>query len=362
MILKEKDFQVTPSSARQKAGLKQEQDVAFYLRRAFKNREDVLVINDLRIEHDNEVAQVDHLIISEIGFCLIESKSLKAEININEQGEWTRKFRGQVTGIKSPIKQVEMQADLLKALLTENKAKILGKVLGLMQQGVGGREWQSICAVSSDAVIHRDNLNKDIDGRVMKSEFVADWVDEKMTFGTGIGRKLRALKSDKAKFSNQELHSIGNFLLDQHRSIGTPEQEKSSVVEFDKASVRRLKTSPPPTSTAEKPAVVAEPAVKYEAAVVVEEPIATNLPESDIAVILEAITCKSCKSDERLKGMYGKFGYFVKCACGANTSMKRSCPACGKNMKIAKSKAQYSASCECGAVGVIFEDKENVVG
>ncbi|OUR87179.1 nuclease, partial [Gammaproteobacteria bacterium 42_54_T18] len=64
MIIKEKQIETMPTDSRLKAGIKQEQDVAFYLRRAFKNRDDVMVFNDLRIIHDEEVAQIDHLIVT----------------------------------------------------------------------------------------------------------------------------------------------------------------------------------------------------------------------------------------------------------------------------------------------------------
>jgi hypothetical protein len=74
MILKTKQAQAayTPQT---KAGLKQEQDVAFFLRRAFKDHPQVLVINDFKFRFNDETAQIDHLIVYSYGFILIESKS-----------------------------------------------------------------------------------------------------------------------------------------------------------------------------------------------------------------------------------------------------------------------------------------------
>jgi hypothetical protein len=49
MILKDK-IQTSSASIKLGAGIKQEQDVAFHLRRAYKNSDNVMVLNNLRIE------------------------------------------------------------------------------------------------------------------------------------------------------------------------------------------------------------------------------------------------------------------------------------------------------------------------
>lgn len=49
MILKDKT-QTSSASIKLDAGIKQEHDVAFNLRRAYKNSDQVMVLNDLRIE------------------------------------------------------------------------------------------------------------------------------------------------------------------------------------------------------------------------------------------------------------------------------------------------------------------------
>ena len=62
MILKDK-VQTSSVSIKLDAGIKQEQDVAFYLRRAYKDRDNVMVFNDIRLSHGGESAQIDHLIV-----------------------------------------------------------------------------------------------------------------------------------------------------------------------------------------------------------------------------------------------------------------------------------------------------------
>jgi len=322
MILKDKDQLPKNSNKRLLAGDHQEKNVAFYLRRAFKDRDDVLVINDLRIVHNGETAQIDHLVITELGFCLVESKSIKATVKINKEGEWTRVYAGNLKGIPSPIKQVELKEKLLRDLLAENKPKILGKVLG-MQQGFGGRKWATVCAISSDAVIDRKYLPKELNERVMKSEFITDWVDKNVAMKQGVGKKLMAFKASAPLFSQSELETIGEFLLSQHTPVKTQESnQKESSAGLSKEAVVKV----PPE------------------------------PESNTYASAAPLCCKQCKSSDKLTGMYGKYGYYAKCGCGVNSSMKRDCPKCDSAMRIKKDKARYSASCECGEDFLIFED------
>lgn len=75
MILKEK--QVTEQTDRRLiAGDAAEKQMAFHLKRAFGSSEDVWVINDLRIEHGGEAAQMDHLLVSQRGYSLLNPKAL----------------------------------------------------------------------------------------------------------------------------------------------------------------------------------------------------------------------------------------------------------------------------------------------
>ncbi len=187
MILKTKQLQ-NSKSPQAIAGQKQEQDVAFFLRRAYKDNPQVLVINDFKFTFNDETAQIDHLIIYPYGFVLIESKSIKGHVKVNKQGEWTRSYSSrsstgkgnQWQGMPSPIKQVELQQALLKALLRAHKSQILGKLLGIKQQGFNMRCWDHLCAISSDAVIDRKNIPSDISNKLVKSEFLVEKLDKLM--------------------------------------------------------------------------------------------------------------------------------------------------------------------------------------
>ncbi|SFU36414.1 nuclease-related domain-containing protein [Halomonas korlensis] len=327
MILKEKDA-FTGSDRRGYYGHQQEQDVAFYLRREFANDEQIAIINDLLVTHNGENAQIDHLVIHPFGFLVIESKSIHGEVSVNAQGEWSRSYRGDWSGMPSPIRQAELQQALLKSLLRDNVERFIGKLLGI-QGGVGGRTWEVLCAVSSSAILNREEMPKPIGKVVVKSEFIAEHV--RKTIGpTG----ARSLLSTKPKFSMGEMSAMGRFLLDHDAA----KREASAAADAPALTGRP----------------VADPACVREA--VKPEPTTSVQQAGDVST--SRLCCKSCNESMALEGRYGKFGYYVKChACGTNTSMKAACQACAsKNVRVSKSGATYTASCsDCSSELVVFQ-------
>ena len=220
MIIKDKQFTET-QSIQQAAGDRQEKSVAFYLRREFKAHEKVLVFHDLNIYVDGEFAQIDHLIVYQFGFILIESKSITGEVNVNQAGEWSRSYKGKWSGIASPVKQVELQMKLLKALMAANAEKILGKLFGTLQTRFGGRKWDVLCAISSNAIIDREQAPKEISSKIIKSEFIVDKVLEIMNLPSKLKAKVGFLMDDRAGFSDNELKRIGKFLISVDKQVVT---------------------------------------------------------------------------------------------------------------------------------------------
>lgn len=301
MILKDKTLQnaVSPTA---KAGQKQEQDVAFFLRRAFKDHKQVYVINDFKFTHNDETAQIDHLIVYTYGFILIESKSIKGEVKVNDLGEWTRSHLNKWSGMSSPIKQVELQQELLKELLHENREAILSKILGFKQQSFRFRCWDNICAVSSNAVISRDSMPKGVSKQLVKTEFLVEKIQKVMNLKSNIFKVLSI--DSRPDFNDEELKSITSFLMAQ------------------------LDTSKIAEKVVEKYTVAAPVKIK---------------PTVDAV-----LQCKSCGEKSDYSAQYGRYGYFIKCnKCGANTAMKMPCISCGsKNTKVSKRKESYTLNCD----------------
>ncbi|WP_018951357.1 nuclease-related domain-containing protein [Thioalkalivibrio sp. AKL12] len=338
MILKEKDGP-SGQDERSKAGHQQEQDVAFYLRREFGDDEAVRIINDLRIEHNGERAQIDHLVVHPYGLVVIESKSIYGEVKVNGHGEWSRSYRGDWYGMPSPVRQAELQEALVKDLLRENVEKFLGRLLGLQTQ-IGGRDWRTLCAVSSSAILHRDEMPRAIANRVVKSEFVAEKVREL------VGSRAKGLVTARPRFSQKEIEGIGDFLLQSHLR---PSANTSAVAE------PAPRVQEPPVSDNPEPAPKAQRAPTPEPQSAQAGPSPATSPSQ-----ASTLACKKCGEQDKLTGMYGKYGYYVRCdSCGTNTSMKVPCPACqSRKVRVTKSGPTYTSACQdCSHEWVVFEQR-----
>ncbi|RPA35255.1 nuclease-related domain-containing protein [Shewanella frigidimarina] len=339
MILKTKTLQMT-KTPQTIAGQKQEQDVAFFLRRAFKDNPEVLVINDFKFSFNDETAQIDHLIVYTYGFMLIESKSIKGHVKVNNQGEWTRSYNSQWSGMSSPIKQVELQQALLKEMLMHHRNDILSKLLGIKQQGFNGRCWHYLCAVSSNAVIDRKTMPKEISDKLYKTEFLVDELKNIMNLKHKLIR-LVSVTDTRPDFSQRELDSIGQFLISQHLD--------SNIQQVDAAPAQLKQTQTIANTPELEPELKSASAVTNHLAqstAAILAPVATLAPEQH-----PILSCKHCGESAQYTPMYGKFGYYINCnQCSKNTPMKQACPQCmSKNTKVTKRKETYTLNCaDCG--------------
>ena len=336
MIVKDK-LQKAAVGARQQAGNQQEQDVAFYLRRAFKDDPRVMVFHDLQLCYDGEYAQIDHLIVYTFGFIVIESKSIKGEVRVNTQAEWSRSYRQQWQGMPSPVKQAELQLKVLRDVLTNNHEKMLGRLLGLIQLGLGGRCYDVLCAISSDAIINRSKAPKEVATKLVKTEFIADALKDLMRLPKLLPMALRVFDTRPA-FNAEELDSICSFLLSEHLKLRPEEQDL----------VRATKPQPAVSTKEADIQTVNVWQVTEKPKDEVKEPVKTAA--SDTAPLVNGL-CKHCQSWDQLSVHAGRYGYYLKChICEKNTALKQPCTQChSQQTKVRKEADKYLVGCEsCG--------------
>uniref|UniRef100_UPI0039AEF79C nuclease-related domain-containing protein n=1 Tax=Shewanella baltica TaxID=62322 RepID=UPI0039AEF79C len=278
------------------------------------------VINDFRFTFNDETAQIDHLVIYTYGFVLIESKSIKGHVEINQQGEWTRSHGSKWFGMPSPIKQVEPQQALLKEMLKQHRSEILGKLLGIRQQGFGMRCWDHVCAVSSDAVINRETMPAAVSELLVKTEFLVEKLEKVMNLKSKFLRLIN-VSDTRPDFNQEELNSIAKFLIDRHID---PSQATTEITSVQTPQVK-------------------EPVASFAVNKVAE---AKNLAIAQLTTN-SMLRCKHCGESTNYTPMYGKFGYYIKCnQCTKNTPMKQTCPQCKSTQtKITKAKETYTLHC-----------------
>lgn len=124
---------------RERAGADAERQLAHYLHRRFRDDPAVCVLHQLRIEDADQseqdgsagVCQIDHLVVHRWGFFLVESKSVTEAVQVGSDGdggeEWSRTYRGEQIGIPSPIRQAGRQAEFLRTLLQNHRARLVGR-------------------------------------------------------------------------------------------------------------------------------------------------------------------------------------------------------------------------------------------
>lgn len=225
MILKEKELS-NASAIKIRAGEEAEMQMAFYLNRSFRKSDDCFVINDLRIVHDGDAAQIDHLIVSKFGLFIVESKSIHGTISINKHGEWRRTYGAEATGVPSPVIQAREQGRILKEMLRENAELTLGKMLfGKIQKGYGYCPINVYVAISDTGIIER--------GMEIPELFKADTVSSAITSKLDeYSRKAKIFAPQNIlsievpwEMSKQEAQATAEFIL----SRNTPLREHGSA-------------------------------------------------------------------------------------------------------------------------------------
>ncbi|MBD2859484.1 NERD domain-containing protein [Spongiibacter sp. KMU-158] len=283
-------------TTRKAAGEQHEKNISYQLSRRLPS-DTFKIFDNLKLTHDGFSAQIDHLVLHKYGFIIIESKSIHGEVKVNREEEWSRSYKGTWYGIGSPIKQAEQQIEILKSVLQDHAPNLLGRLLG-MQKGFRGRQYDILIAISSSAMFDRESAPTHINDRVIKTEFLADSIKS-------IPGKYAFYKVDSSPwFSEKEMSAITEFLAPMcHQDDSNAELSE-------------------------------EPDNKEQ----------HKVSEENCEILLK---CKSCGGVEGLMGAYGKFGYYIKCPCGTNTSMKIPCPSCAaKDTKVSKLKTQYTLSCK----------------
>lgn len=268
----------------EKAGYEAEKQMAFFLRRFFKDSPDVDVLNSLRIDLGGEIAQIDHLILMPHGLLIVESKSVAGKVQIKDDGQWIRWYDNQSKGMRSPITQAQMQGMLLKELLGS----------GVKQKGAFDQIPVDVLVAISDSGVILWSASG-----ALPEVCKADQVPERVT------AKLSQYVARPLNVENRR--KIADFLCASHR----------------------------PVSETHTPQIISEPAVQY-----VVPPIASPQKIDSSAPI-----CKHCQSNN-IEVKYGKFGYYALCQkCNQNTALKPLCATCGKQARIRKDGKQFFVEC-----------------
>lgn len=226
MIVKEKKF--SPSTdPRVRAGDEAEKSMAFRLERRFGHEPRVHVINDLRIEHEGNAFQIDHLLVTPWGLFIVESKSVHCPVTIkvwdDKREHWSRNFDGKTEGIDSPVLQAEEQGRLLKIFMRDNTEQMLGKMIGLVQKGFGYCPIISFVAISSSGVI--EVASGALHKSVLKADEIAPEIDRQIASLKKKAKLLNLSLDTGWEMTEEEAAKVASFLVSAHCQKQTQRQE-----------------------------------------------------------------------------------------------------------------------------------------
>lgn len=114
---KQKDWLATELRSTSQ-GMRGEKNAAHYLDNYLGSSKNFMLIHDLRINVDGEVAQIDHLLVGRAFFILLETKTFGGDIVVNERGEFSVQYPGERSyDIPSPLEQSRRHENVLQKLL-----------------------------------------------------------------------------------------------------------------------------------------------------------------------------------------------------------------------------------------------------
>lgn len=113
-----------------KSGDRGETDAAYFIDFHFASSKRWAVIHDLRLEHLDMVAQIDHLLINRFfDIYVLETKNFSYGVKITETGEFLVRYNSEYVPIESPIEQNKRHQIVLEQVL--KKYDIMPQRLGI---------------------------------------------------------------------------------------------------------------------------------------------------------------------------------------------------------------------------------------
>lgn len=190
---------------RTRRGIEGERDAAHYLDTYHRDAKNHVVLHDLRISVEGEVAQIDHLVISRaFHFYLLETKNFSGNLIVNEHGEFTVEYGRTRFGIPSPLEQSRRHEQVLGRLLDR---------LGITGRTQARPTFQHIVMVSPRSTITRPKTAAFDTSTVIKADQFVSWRD-KYADRMGVGAVLGSVLNLR---SLETVREWGEMLKRQHR-------------------------------------------------------------------------------------------------------------------------------------------------
>jgi len=198
-----------------KNGIEAEKQNAYYIDFYLKDNKHLIVLHDIRLEYDGRTAQIDHMLISRFGIELLESKSFKGTLSINDDGSLKVDYNRNIKSFPNPLEQSKRHANVLKKFLSSNVD--LGKRIELF----GGFEINSTVLIHPKTTITNKKLPENFfraDTYISERNKIID----KMSV-------LDALKSAAKMIDIDTAKELANTIINAHKPINFDYENKYKI-------------------------------------------------------------------------------------------------------------------------------------
>ncbi len=125
-----KRFEIERELRFRRSGERREKDAAYFIDFYHAASPRWAVIHDLRLEHRDRVAQIDHLLINRyFDIYILESKNFSYGVKVTDAGEFLVNYNNRYIAIESPIEQNKRHQVVLEDVI--KKFDIMPKRLGI---------------------------------------------------------------------------------------------------------------------------------------------------------------------------------------------------------------------------------------
>ncbi|MDH5426110.1 MAG: topoisomerase DNA-binding C4 zinc finger domain-containing protein [Gammaproteobacteria bacterium] len=192
-----------------RCGDKGEKTSSYYLDFDFKLSKNWALIHDLRIEHNGDVAQIDHLLIGRMmDIYVIESKNFSSGVAISDDGDFSYFYNNRPCAIPSPIAQNDRHIKLLDRFLTDND--LFPKRLGVAIKPV----YRNIVLISPESRLSKPKKGLYDCSAVMKADKFSAYFAGSLNY-----ESMDSLISITKVISTQSLSSFAQTLAFSHEPI-----------------------------------------------------------------------------------------------------------------------------------------------
>lgn len=207
-----------------RSGVYGERDSAYYIDFYFGNSRNWAVIHDLRLEHKEQVAQIDHLLINRsFDIYVLESKNYSYKLKISPEGEFHAYYGKEYIGIPSPIEQNKRHIHLLDLFLKSHN--ILPKRMGISIRP----RFKNLILVSPKVIITRPPEKKFDTSCVIKADTLRTKIDREVDKWNPLSDFATISKLCSSSTLNKTARRLATFhkplRLDYRAKFGLTEQK-----------------------------------------------------------------------------------------------------------------------------------------